>query len=88
MRGLEKIWIIGNDFCNYTYTQHYKNVSGGQSDSENPFYAFKNFEVREFSNNQRDSLFQNTAGRIRNSLLKAINKHNTLPKIIVGNTGR
>ena len=83
MRGLEKIWIIGDNFCNCTFDGHYKNSAGPNSESNNQFYAFKNYEVREFSNNQYDSLFRNTAGRIRNSFLKAINEHNALPKLIV-----
>ena len=82
MSGLEKIWFIGDDFSNHTFNQHYKNASGPDH-SNDQFYSFKHYEVREFSNNQYDSLFQNTAGRIRNSLLKAINEHNTLPKLIV-----
>ena len=81
MRGLEKIWIIGDDFTNHTFTQHYKNIKNKHGD--NDLYAFKNFEVREFSSNRYDSLFRNTTARIRNSYMKAVNEHNTLPKLIV-----
>ena len=83
MHGLEKIWIIVDTFCNQSFEQHYKNISGPNHQDGNSFYAFTNYEVHEFSNNKYDSLFRSDAGRIRNSLIKAINEHNTLPKLIV-----
>ena len=44
---------------------------------------FYKFEVREFSHNQYDSLYRSTIGQIRNSLVKAVNEHSTLPKVVV-----
>ena len=86
MCGLEKIWIVGDNFSNNTFSAHYK-FATGPSDShqvrENPFYAFQNYEVCEFSNNSYDSLYRSMAGHIRNSLIKAVNEHNTLPKLII-----
>ena len=82
IRGLEKIWIVCDNFCNHTYDSHYKNITIPK-DAEHAMYAFRNFEVREYSNNRYDSLFRNTAGRIRNCLIKAINEHSALPKFIV-----
>ena len=46
-------------------------------------FTFTHFEVREFSNNKYGSFYRNTAGRIRNSFLKAINQHTSLPKLVV-----
>ena len=91
MRGLEKIWIVGDTFYDNSFEQHYKNVVSNIPDmattsnrtKDNPHYAFKNYEVCCFSNNQYDSFYRSPAGRIRNSFIKAINEHNTLPNLIV-----
>ena len=62
MRGLEKIWVIGNTFCNNSFDQHYKNIEGPGTthDKESSNYAFKNYEVRKFASNQYDSFFSGT----------------------------
>ena len=85
MRGLEKIWIIGDTFSNNSFERHYKHAEGPNPnyDKETAHYTFKHYEVREFSSNQYDSFFHNPAGRIRNTFVKAISEHNTLPQLIV-----
>ena len=58
MQGLEKIWVIGDIFCDNSFDQHYKNVV----ESVPVPVPFKNFEVRSFSSNHYDSLFRSPAG--------------------------
>ena len=75
IRGLEKVWIIGDNFCNHSFEKKYK--KSGMNDES---YAFQHFEVREYSSNRYDSLFSNAIGHIRNCFLKVVNEHAALPK--------
>ena len=83
VRGLEKIWIIGDEFSNHTFDQHYQDHKARLNYVESDSYAFKNYEVREFTSNKYDSLIGSTICRIRNSFVRALNKHSSLPKLVV-----
>ena len=80
VRGLEKIWLIGDVFGEKTYQDYYK--QSGLS-AENKMYGFTNFEIRDFFSSKNTSLNRIVAGRIINNLINALNEHNTLPKLIV-----
>ena len=83
MRGLEKIWIIDDEFVHRTYQQYYKeetNVTAARSATS---FGFDNFEIRDFSSSRYLTNNRSVAGRILNKFIDALNEHNTLPKLIV-----
>ena len=81
VRGLEKIWIIGDDFCERTFDEYYRHTA--LSTEPNRTFAFTNFEVRDFFSSEYTSHNRSPAGRIINKFILALNEHNTLPKLIV-----
>ena len=81
VRGLEKIWIIGDEFCDRSYDHYYKRI--GLDRESNKTFAFTNFEMRDFFSSEYKSHNRSAVGRILNNLINALNEHNTLPKLIV-----
>ena len=49
----------------------------------NDTYAFLHFEMHDFFSSRYTSHNRSTAGRIINQFIKALNEHNTLPKLVV-----
>ena len=80
MHGLLKIWFIGDKFSNSTFN-HLRDISVGDAES----YAYKNFEVRPFFSSKYSSshVGEGVISRICNNLVRALNKHNMLPKAII-----
>ena len=77
---LYKIWFIGDEFCNNTFhtLAENKNQNGTHAS-----YVYTNFEVRDFFSSRFSSNDDNVLNRIRSNFVRALNKHNTLPKLIV-----
>ena len=79
--GIEKIWIIGDEFCaNFA---HVFMVNQNHKDS----YIKTNYEVdmfysRDFSNNDR-KFNKNVIARIHNTIVSTMMRRATLPKLIV-----
>ena len=46
-------------------------------------FTYQNFEVRDFVSSHFSTNESSPLGRIRSNLIKVLNKHNTLPKLIV-----
>ena len=82
VRGLGKIWIIGDNFCEKMYNHFYKGDGPNQTGKDDRF-AFANFEMRDFFSSRYSSHNRSTAGRLINCFIRALNKHNTLPKLVV-----
>ena len=80
VRGLEKIWVIGDEFCYNTYDHYFKHTN---PDGSNDSFAFLNFEMRDFFSDDFTSHNCSVAGRIINNLINALYEHSTLPKLIV-----
>ena len=76
---MEKIWIVGDEFCHRSFADYYK----PQKSDSHDLYAFNNFEVRDFSSSQFTSHNRSCIGRILNNFIRAINEHNTVPKLVV-----
>ena len=79
VKGIENIWILGDEFAYTSFHQYYKeNKHQGRPMT----YAFEKYEIVEhlttkFSNER------STLGRIRNNLVAAVNKYPCMPKLIV-----
>ena len=78
--GLDRVWIIGDDFCMSTYHRFFKDCKN--NDGEPTTFTFKNFEVKgNFSDSQ--SVNKSPISRIRNCLVHALNNNTMLPTLIV-----
>ena len=80
MRGLTKIWFIGDEFGNNNFNI-FKEMK--KSDNKPDSFCYENFEVRPFFSSKFSSSNPSVICRIRNNLVKALNEHNTLPKAII-----
>lgn len=83
VRGLEKIWVIGDEFCHHTYQQYFKEETDADSSHKLTSFTFNNYEVCEFSLSYYLTNNKSPARRILNKFISAINEHNTLPKLVV-----
>ena len=81
VRGLEKIWLIGDEFCEKSFDDYYRKTT--PSMESNKTYTFINFEVRDFLSSNYSSHNRSPTGCFLNNLIRALNEHNTLPKLIV-----
>ena len=81
MKGLEKLWLIGDEFAFRTFHQYFKEQK--TSDHKPDMYTFMNYEVKEYLTTRRDALNRSVISRIWNSLVNAFNEHEQLPKVIV-----
>ena len=75
-RGIDKLWIIGDDFVSRNLQQYYLDTKPDSS------YVRNNFEVSGFYNNSF-ALNRSVSSRIQNAVVTAFNQQNLLPKIIV-----
>ena len=81
VRGIEKIWIIGDDFAQKSFEQHYRGIKG-----DHGFYstfAFEHYEIREFLSGKKESHIRSAMGRIRSNLYRAFDEQAGIPKLIV-----
>ena len=80
MRGIEKIWLIGDEFA---YKHLEKNFcKNKKADGTSNTYTYTFYEVREFLTSKYSNNCRSVLNRIRNSIATAINEHNVLPKVI------
>ena len=78
-KGLDRIWIIGDEFAYGSFHQYYHD---NRHEGRPMTYAFQRYEVKEylstkFSNNK------SSLSRICNNLIAAINSYETTPKVVV-----
>ena len=81
MKGYERLWIIGDEFCNNTVHQHFRNSK--HEDGTYDSHTFNMFEVSEFTSARSTSNTRNILSRIRNNVATALNEHSGLPKLIL-----
>ena len=75
--------MIGDEFSYRTSEEYFKNNKTKEGTYNS--YKYANFEVREyFTDSQSDKDQGNSvAGHLTNQLIKALNSHSSLPKLIV-----
>ena len=79
MAGADELWVIGDDFACHTFDEYFRQIKhAGEPDT----FTFKNYEVRAFLS-KNDSFNRNPAGRLINNLVKGLNEHKKLPKLIL-----
>ena len=81
LRGYEKVWFIGDEFCYRTYQSYFK--KNMDKEGKPITFTFKQFEVRSFFNSKYVSHDPSVLSRIHNCLVKALNENATLPKVII-----
>ena len=81
IKGLEKIWILGDEFANETVEQHFKGIK----DEHCKFatFTYDSYEVREYVSSKHTSHIRSVIARTRNNLIRAINDQGALRKLIV-----
>ena len=82
MKGINNIWFIGDEFCDCSYTQHYKFVKNNESNRDK-WYIPEYYEMHEFSSTCYSSSLRNILARFKGLLIHAITKEKVLPKAIV-----
>ena len=81
VRGYGKIWIVGDEFCFNTVQQYYKNPKN--DDGTLKMFAYQFFEVRELTASKYASNTRGFLPRLINLIVKNLNEHSALPKLIV-----
>ena len=81
MRGIEKIWFIGDEFSHSSFEHHFKDIK--DEHGKYTTFTFDNYEVRDFLSSRVTSHIRSTLARFRNNLVKAMNDQIGLPKLIV-----
>ena len=76
VKGIEKIWVIGDAFCKSTMPQYFLQMP------DKDFYCRTNFEVHTAYCDQY-AYRGNLLGRLRSALTGLINREWTLPRLIV-----
>ena len=75
-KGINKIWILGDNFLAETYRQHVR--KGGEE-----FYMRQNFEVWPFCSSRFSDCNPNMLSRITNSMISALNNKVYLPVYLI-----
>ena len=75
------MWLIGDDFAFHTAQQFFNCPKANQG--RGTHYSFDNFEVTEYLSSKYKSSNPSTIGRLVNNLVYGLNKHKTLPRVIV-----
>ena len=82
IKGLEKIWLIGDEFGFKTCQEHYRNRRDAEGLQK--MYAYEFFEVKEFfTSKYSNGQSRNVLKRLHNSLIFALNEYHPLPRLIV-----
>ena len=78
LKGLEKVWIIGDNFLAETFRKHFKKVS-------HKFYMKMHYKVLPFCSRSSKYSDQNTnfLSRIINSFVLALNTKHYLPTFVI-----
>ena len=77
LKGIEKIWVLGDNFGHRSFNTHYFKRDDMAS------YAKDKYEVSGFFNNRFMSLDPNVVSRLRNVLVMGIKEQSFLPKMVV-----
>ena len=82
VESTKKIWLVGDVFLkDVYYTLRAMKTPGDKKSSEHDIYLHQMYDVEEFySDNFRE---EDAMSRIINSLVKALNKHNYMPRMII-----
>ena len=83
LKRILKIWLIGDELNYPTADEYFKNSKN--KDGQHKTFTYNQFEVREFfTDSQSNEITHNSvSGRILNQLIRALNMHSNLPKLIV-----
>ena len=76
MKGLHKVWLLGDDFLAETYRKSFKK-------SSHDFYLKSSFEVLPFGSTRRNDKNANAVSRIVNSFIQALNTKYYLPDYLI-----
>ena len=76
VNGLEKVWILGDNFVAETYRPYFKLVN-------EDFYMKKNFEVLSFCSSKHNDKNTNLISTVQISLATAMNAKTYLPQFIL-----
>ena len=76
LKGIEKIWILGDDFGFKSFNKYC------YEQEKMSYYSKETFKVSGFNNNKELSYDRNTLSRMRNGLQGAIKDKKILPKFI------
>ena len=77
VRGLDHLWVFGDDFAQQTANSHFMAMTEDES------YARRNFEISVYTTNLFLSNERNMLTRHRNLLVTALRDHKPLPKMII-----
>ena len=81
LHGLEKAWIIRDEFCFQTVNRFFKEVI--LEEDQHALYTFNTFEVTKYVTGRYQSHNPSVLGRYVNSLIYVWNKCTQLPHLIV-----
>ena len=75
IKGLEKIWILGEDFGFKSFNKHYylHDPNGNEQ------FMKEQYEIARFMNDKKASLDKNTISRFRNNFVGAIHDQVSFP---------
>ena len=77
LKGLQKLWVIGDEFADRSFTEHTKHA---RTSNKEPYYTLNNFEVCDFTTTRYSSSFTNILARVRGLVTHAILKEKYLPR--------
>ena len=70
--ALEAIWFIRDEFCDSTFTTHYKLRKIPSENGSTNTYILQNYDVAEFSATRYSSSIRNILARLKSQLLHAM----------------
>ena len=76
LKGLSKIWLLGDNFLAETYRKNFKKAS-------HAFFMKEHFEVTPYCSSKYSDKNSNTLSRLTNSFIQAMNTKFHLPDFIV-----
>ena len=76
LKGLRKLWMLGDNFIAETYKKFFKKAS-------NDFFMKEQFEVMPFCSSKFSDRNTNMLSRILNSLITALNSKSQLPDYLL-----
>lgn len=83
MKAVDRMWLIGDDFCYYTVQRFFKEVKIDNGNTH-ALYSFNTFDVSEYVSSKYKSHNKSVIGRILNNLIYTLNNCKAnLPKLIV-----
>ena len=80
MTGKEKLWFLGDEFADASFTEHMRHARA--ADKQN-YFSFIHYEVTDFMTTRYSSSIRNILAQVKCLLKKAITQEKYLPKGIV-----